>query len=202
MMNRIRFAAEGLAMAAALAAAVAVAVSGCSQDPGPVTGRSAQPTQATGPPPTTTITPTPTPTPKTRKELATEQLLRYLNIRDNSVRVGRVNVHRLAKVSTGSRFLNVQEYLIGQRRDGVKVTGRYVHTLGEPRDFDAYILIDDCEDRGRVKRRVDGEVVRPDMTVNGTPAPNPLLYHYRLIRVDGKGPWKVSEFGLSWDKPC
>jgi hypothetical protein len=138
----------------------------------------------------------------TRKELATEQLLRYLDAQEDFERAGKVNVRRLAKVSTGSRFLNVQEFVIGLRRDGVKVTGRYVHRLGEPRDFNGYIQIDDCEDRAGIRVRENGKLKTPVMRVNGTPAPNPLMYHYKLIRVDGKGPWKVSEFGLSWDKPC
>jgi hypothetical protein len=127
-MNHIKFAAGALAVAVA-GIAVGVAVAGCSQDPAPATGRSAQPTPATGPPPTTTITPTPTPTPKTRKELATEQLRRYLNIRDKSFRAGKVNLRGLARVATGDKFLEIPKIVEDDRRDAVKITGRYVHTL-------------------------------------------------------------------------
>jgi hypothetical protein len=197
MMNRIRFAAGTLAVAVGFAAVGG----GCSKDGGAQpSSRSAQPTPTGEPPPTTTITPTPTP--KTRKELATEQLLRYLNIRDNSFRAGKVNLRRLARVATGDKFLEIPTNVAEDRRDGVRLTGRYVHILGEPRDFNAYIQIDDCEDRGGIKRRSHDKLLTTDLTVNGDPAPNPMMYHYKLIRVDGKGPWKVSEYDLTWDKPC
>jgi hypothetical protein len=132
---------------------------------------------------------------------STAQLTRYLAARDDFYRAGVANPKRLHGVATDPEYIKLLMAVGSMRPAHVKITGQYVHALGHPRVFGAYVLIDDCEDRSGVKRLKNGKPASPDK-INGDLAPNPLLHTYRLIRARDDGAWKVSEFYLTWDKPC
>lgn len=168
------------------------------------TSCSDEPDAAPDPDPTPTSTrstPTSTPTPKTDEEKAAAQLTTYLDVRDDFYRQATIDFKRLNPVATGREFLNVQQHVSAIERSGGKVTGEYVHTLGEPRDRGAYILIIDCEDRsGVVNTNKEGKPVPEPKDPEGNPLRNPIPIEYKLVKE--KGRWLVSEANWLWDEPC
>ena len=111
-----------------VALALALTLTGCSDDG---TDPEAEDTPTATPPTPTSASPTP----KTPEEKAAAQLTKYLDVRDDALRAGTIDFKRLNKVATGR---GVPERSAERRqrieRSGSKVTGEYVHTLGEPRD--------------------------------------------------------------------
>lgn len=168
------------------------------------TSCSDEPDAAPDPDPTPTSTrstPTSTPTPKTDEEKAAAQLTAYLDVRDDALRAATIDFKRLNKVATGSEFLNIQQNVSATERSGGKLTGEYVHTLDEPRDRGAYILIIDCEDRSGVTRtNKAGQVVPDPIGPDGKPVPNPLPIEYTLVKQ--KGRWLVSEQNVLLEESC
>lgn len=152
-----------------------------------------------GPDPGGTDTPTATPststsaepTQPTPEEKAAAQLTNYLDVRDDALRAATIDFKRLNKVATGREFLNLQQNVSAIERSGSKLTGEYVHTLGESRDRGAYILIIDCEDRSGVEQTKDGRPVPEPVGPDGKPVPNPLPIEYKLVKE--KGRWLVSD---------
>jgi hypothetical protein len=146
-------------------------------------------------------TPTRSPTPKTPEEKAAAQLTKYLDVRDDAFRAATIDFKRLNQVATGREFLNVQQNVSGIDRSGSKVTGEYVHTLGDPRRrSDSMILIIDCEDRSGVKRTKDGKPVPEQKDPEGNPLRNPVPIEYELVME--KGRWLVTSSNVLWDEPC
>jgi hypothetical protein len=178
-----------------VALALALALTGCGGDDNEPT---VQETPSQAPSPTT---PAASPTPKTDEEKAAAQLTAYLDVRDDFYRQATIDFKRLNKVATGSEFLNVQQHVSAIERSGGKVTGEYVHTLGEPRDRGAYILIIDCEDRSGVERtNKAGQLVPEPTGPDGKPVPNPLPIEYTLVKE--KGRWLVSEQNGLLEESC
>jgi hypothetical protein len=177
-----------------VALALALTLSGCGDDD---TDPKGQETPSETPSPT----PTSSPTPKTPEEKAAAQLTKYLDVRDDAFRAATIEFKRLNKVATGREFLNVQQNVSGIERSGSKVTGEYVHTLGEPRQrADDLILIIDCEDRTGVKRTKDGQPVPEQKDPEGNPLRNPVPIEYELVLE--KGRWLVTSSNVLWDQPC
>ena len=177
-----------------VALALALTLSGCGDDD---TEPKGQETPSDTPSPTATSTPTP----KTPEEKAAAQLVAYLDVRDDAFRAATIEFKRLNKVATGREFLNVQQNVSGIERSGSKVTGEYVHTLGEPRQrADDQILITDCEDRTAVKRTKDGKPVPEQKDPDGNPLRNPVPIEYELVL--DKGRWLVTSSNVLWDEPC
>lgn len=177
-----------------VALALALALTGCGGDD---TDPNAQETPSASPSPT----PTSSPTPKTPEEKAASQLAEYLEVRDDAFRAATIDFERLNKVATGQEFLNVQQNVSGIERSGSKVTGEYVHTLGEPRRrTDRMVLITDCEDRTAVKRTKDGKPVPEQKDPEGKPLRNPVPIEYELVLE--KGRWLVTSSNVLWDEPC
>ncbi|MGE0341436.1 MAG: hypothetical protein AB7O86_00025 [Porticoccaceae bacterium] len=178
-----------------VALALALALTGCGGDDNEPT---VQETPSQSPSPTT---PTSSPTPKTPEEKAAAQLTKYLDVRDDAFRAATIDFKRLNPVATGREFLNVQQNVSGIERSGSKVTGEYVHTLGEPRRrSDSMILIIDCEDRTGVKRTKDGKPVPEQKDPEGNPLRNPVPIEYELVLE--KGRWLVASSNVLWDEPC
>ncbi|HEY9565461.1 MAG TPA: DUF3558 domain-containing protein [Nocardioides sp.] len=179
-----------------VALALALTLTGCSDD------GSNDPDATDTPTATPSETPTSaSPTPKTPEEKAAAQLQTYLDVRDDAFRAATIEFKRLNKVATGREFLNVQQNVSGIERSGSKVTGEYVHTLGEPRQRAAdQILIIDCEDRTGVKRTKDGKPVPEQKDPEGNPLRNPVPIEYELILE--KGHWLVTSSDVMWDEPC
>lgn len=167
------------------------------------TSCSDEPEAAPDPDPTPTSTrstPTSTPTPKTNAEKAAAQLTAFLDVRDDALRAATIDFKRLNKVATGEVFLSVQQNVSAIERSGSKLTGEYVHTLGEPRDRGAYVLIIDCEDRSGVEQTKGGKPVPPPVGPDGKPVPNPLPIEYKLVKE--KGRWLVSEQNGLLEESC
>jgi hypothetical protein len=176
-----------------VALAMALILTGCGDDdPDPKT----QETPSESPSPT----PTSSPTPKTPEEKATAQLTGYLQVRDDALRAATIDFKRLNKVATGQEFLNLQQNVSGIERSGSKVTGEYVHTLGEPRDRGSEMLITDCEDRSGVQRTKDGKPVPEPKDPEGNPLRNPVPIEYELVKQ--KGRWLVTSSNVLWDESC
>ena len=168
-----------------VALALVLTLTGCSDD-----GTDPDATDT----PTATPTETPTgapPTPKTPEDKAVAQLTAYLEVRDDALRAATIDFKRLNKVATGEEYLNLQQNVSAIKRSGSKVTGEYVHTLGEPRSRGAYILVIDCEDRSGVERTKDGKPVPDPVGPDGEAVPNPLPIEYKLVKQ--KARWLVSE---------
>jgi hypothetical protein len=178
-----------------VALALALALAGCGgDDPDP----NSQETPSQSPTPTRTTTP---PTPKTPEEKAAAQLTKYLQARDDFHRAVAIDFKRLNPVAAGDEFLEVQESVIDMKKADVTKIGRYVHTLGDPRNRGSSIEITDCEDRSGVTVKVKGKVRTPDYTApDGKPLRNPVPVKYTLI--ENKGTWKVSESDLLWNESC
>ncbi len=177
-----------------VALALALTLSGCGDDD---TEPKGQETPSETPSPTASSTPTP----KTPEEKAAAQLVAYLDVRDDAFRAATIEFKRLNKVATGREFLNVQQNVSGIERSGSKVTGEYVHTLGEPSQrADDLILITDCEDRTAVKRTKDGKPVPDQKDPEGNPLRNPVPIEYELVL--DKGRWLVTSSNVLWDEPC
>lgn len=178
-----------------VALALALALAGCGGDDN---DPEVKETPSQSPSPTT---PTSSPTPKTDEEKAAAQLTKYLDVRDDAFRAATIDFKRLNPVATGREFLNVQQNVSGIERSGSKVTGEYVHTLGEPgRRSDSMILIIDCEDRTGVKRTKDGKPVPEQKDPEGNPLRNPVPIEYELVLE--KGRWLVASSNVLWDEPC
>lgn len=178
-----------------VALALALALTGCGGDDNEPT---VQETPSQSPSPTT---PTSSPTPKTPEEKAAAQLTKYLDVRDDAFRAATIDFKRLNPVATGREFLNVQQNVSGIERSGSRVTGEYVHTLGEPRRrSDSMILIINCEDRTGVKRTKDGKPVPEQKDPEGNPLRNPVPIEYELVLE--KGRWLVASSNVLWDEPC
>ncbi|MGE9809556.1 hypothetical protein [Janibacter sp. G1551] len=177
-----------------VALALALTLTGCSDD-------STDPDATDTPTATPTETPTSaSPTPKTPEEKAAAQLAAYLGVRDDALRAATIDFKRLNKVATGDEFLNIQQNVSAIERSGSKVTGEYVHTLGEPRSRGSYILIVDCEDRSGVERTKDGKPVPEPIGPDGKAVPNPLPIEYKLVKQ--KGRWLVSAQNGLLEESC
>ena len=177
-----------------VALALALTLSGCGDD-------DTDPEPQKAPSETPSPTATSTPTPKTPEEKAAAQLTKYLDVRDDAFRAATIEFKRLNQVATGREFLNVQQNVSGIERSGSKVTGKYVHTLSEPRQrADDLILITDCEDRTGVKRTKDGKPVPEQKNPEGNPLRNPVPIEYELVLE--KGRWLVASSNVLWDEPC
>ena len=178
-----------------VALALALTLTGCSDD-----GTEPDATDT----PTATPSETPTsasPTPKTPEEKAAAQLQTYLEVRDVAYEKRTIDFKTLNPVATGGEFLELQEAVVDMTMADVTKTGKYVHTLGEPRDRGSSIEITDCEDRTGVTVKVKGKVRTPDYKApDGNPLRNPAPVKYTLIK--DKGTWKVSESDLLWDQSC
>lgn len=144
---------------------------------------------------------TATPTPSTPEEEAGDALTRYLDVRDDSYRAAAIELKLLNKVATGDVFLQIQAQVADLDQYDIKVTGQYVHTLGEPRRrSDSMFFLTDCEDRSGVsERNKDGERIK-HKDPNGDPLRNPVPVEYTLVL--DKGAWKVSDSDMKWDRPC
>lgn len=146
-------------------------------------------------------TPTTTPTPKTPEEKAAAQLTEYLEVRDTAYRKRDINFKTLHPVATGDEFLQLQHVVARMTNENVTVIGQYGHTLADPRNRGASILIVDCEDRSNVTWKNDGAVRQPDFTdPEGNPLRNPAPVEYTLVK--DKAAWKVSDSDLLWDESC
>ncbi len=176
-----------------VALALALTLAGCGGDDNEP---KVQDTPSQSPSPT----PTSTPTPKTPEEKAAEQLTNYLDVRDDALRAATIDFKRLNKVATGREFLNLQQNVSAIERSGSKLTGEYVHTLGESRDRGAYILVIDCEDRSGVEQTKDGRPVPEPVGPDGKPVPNPLPIEYKLVKE--KGRWLVSDQNGLLEESC
>lgn len=176
-----------------VALALALTLAGCGGDD---TDPKAQETPSQSPSPM----PSSTPTPKTPEEKAAAQLLAYLDVRDDALRAAAIDFKRLNKVATGREYLNIQQNVSAIERSGSKLTGRYAHTLGEPRDRGTYILITVCEDRSGVDQTKDGKPVPEPIGPDGQPVPNPLPIEYRLVKE--KGRWLVSDQNGLLEESC
>lgn len=174
--------------------ALAITLTGCGGDDEPDPEVQETPSETPSP------TPTSTPTPKTPAEKAAAQLQRYLDVRDDALRAATIDFKRLNKVATGPVFLNIQQNVSAIERSGSKLTGNYVHTLAEPRDRGAYVLIIDCEDRSGVEQTKDGKPVPDPVGPDGKPVPNPLPIEYKLVKE--KGRWLVSEQNGLLEESC
>jgi len=178
-----------------VALALALTLTGCSDD-------GTDPEAEDTPTATPSSTPTSTaPTPQTPEEKAAAQLTGYLKVRDDFYRAATIDFKRLNKVATGSEFLQIQAAVADLERYEIKVTGRYGHTLDEPRRrTDSMIIITDCEDRTDVvERNKDGKSIK-HTDPNGDPLGNPLPVEYTLVK--DKGAWKVSKSDIKWDQSC
>ncbi len=153
-------------------------------------------------PTATSLTPTSSPpTPKTPEEKAAAQLTHYLDVRDEFYRAATIEFKRLNRVATGDEFLQIQATVADMDQYHIKVTGQYVHTLGEPRRrSDAKFIFLDCEDRAGVTERNKAGKRIKHSDPNGDPLRNPVAIEYTLVR-DG-GAWKVSTSDIKWDQPC
>lgn len=177
-----------------VALSLALALTGCAGDD---TEPRVQDTPSQSPSPT----PTSTPTLKTPEEKAADQLAKYLDVRDLAYRKRDINFRTLNPVATGDEFLQLQHVVASMMNENVTVTGQSRHTLTEPRNRGASILIIDCEDRSNVTWKNDGAVRQPDFTnPKGDPLRNPAPVEYTLVKDEGA--WKVSDSDLLWDKPC
>jgi hypothetical protein len=177
-----------------VALALALTLTGCGGDDN-------EPKVQDTPSPSPSPTPTSTPTPKTPEEKAADQLTKYLDVRDLAYRKRDINFKTLNPVATGDEFLQLQHVVASMMNENVTVTGQYGHTLADPRNRGASILIIDCEDRSNVTWKNDGAVRQPDFTnPNGDPLRNPAPVDYTLVK--DKGAWKVSDSDLLWDQPC
>lgn len=177
-----------------VALALALALTGCGDD-------DTDPTVQETPSETPSPTPTSTPSPKTPEEKAAAQLQTYLEVRDLAYRKRDINFKTLNPVATGEEFLQLQHAVASMMNENVTVTGKYVHTLDEPRNRGNSILIIDCEDRSNVTWKNDGAIRQPDFTdPNGNPLRDPAPVEYALVK--DKGAWKVSDSDLLWDQPC
>jgi hypothetical protein len=178
-----------------VALALALTLSGCGDDDTDPPKGQETPSETPSP------TPTSTPTPKTPEEKASAQLTRYLEVRDIAHRKRTIDFKTLNPVATGEEFLELQEAVVDLTMADVTKTGKYVHTLGEPRNRGREIVITDCEDRTGVTVKVKGKVRTPDYKApDGNPLRNPAPVEYTLVK--DKGVWKVSESDLLWDQPC
>ncbi|MGL5825271.1 MAG: hypothetical protein ACRCYU_10715 [Nocardioides sp.] len=177
--------------------ALAVTLTGC-------TNSEDDPPETNDTPTATPTSPAPTsasPTPKTPEERATDQLTRYLDLRDDAYRTAKLNLKQLAKVATGKQYLLVQQYVAATKSSGTKETGDYVHTLGAPNQRnETTIRITDCEDRSGVERRRKGKDIPPPKDPEGNPLRNPLPIDYELVKQ--KGRWLVSNSNTRWDEKC
>lgn len=179
-----------------VALALALTLSGCGDDDTDPKGQET-PSET----PSSTPTPTSSPTPKTPEEKAAAQLTKYLAVRDTAYRKRDINFKTLNPVATGEEFLQLQHTVASMTLKKVTVDGQYTHTLDEPRNRGAEMLIIDCEDRTGVTWKNDGVVRQPDFTdPNGKPLRNPAPVEYTLVK--DKGVWKVSDSDLLWDQPC
>lgn len=179
-----------------VALALALTLTGCSDDGSDDPDATDTPTATRSETPTSAL-----PTPETPEAKAAAQLEAYLDVRDDAFRAATIEFKRLNKVATGREFLNVQQNVSGIERSGSKVTGEYVHTLGEPRQRTAdLILIIDCEDRTGVKRTKDGNPVPEQKDPEGNPLRNPVPIEYELVME--KGRWLVASSDVLWDEPC
>jgi len=179
-----------------VALALALTLTGCSDDG---TDPEAEDT------PTATPSTTPTsaaPTPKTDEQKATAVLERYLTFRDDAYRSGElVNLKQLKLLATGDEFVRLQSAVIDIKQYEIKVTGRYQHTLDEPRrGSDSTFLVTDCEDRSGVEERKNGESVPPPADPEGNPLGNPIPIAYEVVKQ--KGRWLVSSSDIKWEETC
>lgn len=151
-------------------------------------------------PTATSLTPTSSPpTPKTPEEKAAAQLTHYLDVRDEFYRAATIEFKRLNRVATGDEFLQIQATVADMDQYHIKVTGQYVHTLGEPRRrSDAKFIFLDCEDRAGVTERnkAGKRIKHSDRT--GTPCATLLQLNTRssATEVRGKCPHQTSN-GIS-----
>jgi hypothetical protein len=177
-----------------VALALALTLTGCSAD-------GTDPEAEDTPSATASSEPTsPSPTPKTPKEKAATQLEEYLEVRDDFYRAATIDFKRLNKVATGDEFLQIQAAVADIDQYDIRVTGKYVHTLAEPRNRGAEIRVIDCEDRtGVTERNKDGKDIKRN-DPNGNPLRNPVPVEYTLVR--DKGAWKVSNSDVIWDQSC
>lgn len=177
-----------------VALALALTLTGCGGD-------DRDPKAEETPTETPSQTPTSTPTPETPEEKAAGQLTTYLEVRDTAYRKRTINFKTLNPVATGDEFLQLQHVVASMTNENVRVTGSYEHTLAEPRNRGASMLIIDCEDRTNVTWKNDGAVRQPDFTdPNGDPLRNPAPVEYTLVK--DKGAWKVSDSDILWDASC
>lgn len=177
---------------ATIAVLVTLAAAGCGGDDDPPAS------DPTTPPPSSSPTPSAT-EPATPEEKALAQLMAYLDVRDDALRAATIDFKRLSRVATGREFLNIQQNVSAVETSGSKVTGNYVHTIGEPNDRGAYVLITDCEDRSAVKRTKNGRPV-PESDPEGKPLRNPLPIDYELVETNGR--WLVARSNIRWDESC
>ena len=178
------------------ALALALILSGCGgHEPAGTTTESPEPA-----PSSTSTSTEPSPEPATEEEKALAQLEDYLDVRDDALRAAKIDFKRLNQVATGKEFLSIQQIVSATERSGGKWTGEYVHTLSEPRDRGAYMLITDCEDRSGVEQTKDGKPVPDPVGPDGEPVPNPLPIDYTLVKE--KGRWLVSEKNGRLDESC
>jgi len=178
-----------------VALALALTLTACSDDG---TDPDAQDTPTATPSTTPTSTP---PTPIAPEEKAATALTNYLDVRDDALRAATIDFKRLNKVATGREFLNIQQNVGALESSSTKVTGEYVHSVGEPRrGTDSAFIITDCEDRSGVERRRQGKPVPPPVDPEGNPLRNPLPIDYEVVKV--KGRWLVSNADVQWDEQC
>lgn len=176
-----------------VALALALTLTACSED-------GADPEVKDTPTASSSTSTSAPPTPPTPEEKAAAQLANYLDVRDDALRAATIDLKLLNEVATGREFLNLQQNVSAIERSGSKLTGEYVHTLGESRDRGAYILIVDCEDRSGVEQTKAGRPVPEPVGPDGKPVPNPLPIEYKLVKE--KGRWLVSDQDGLLEESC
>ncbi|MGL5827379.1 MAG: hypothetical protein ACRCYU_21610 [Nocardioides sp.] len=181
----------------AVTLSLAVTLTGC-------TNGEDDPPETNDTPTASPSTPAPTsasPTPKTPEEKATDQLIRYLDLRDDAFRAAKLDLEQLAKVATGEVYLNTQQNIRATESSGAKIKGEWVHTLSAPNQRnETTIVITDCEDRSGVEETKDGKPIPAPKNPEGGPLRNPLPTDYELVKQ--KGRWLVSDLNVRWDEKC